>query len=277
MSKLLTTLLLISSLQAKESSDLLINYLNKGISHNPNVKNVAIKKIDEVPLKEVPGFSAVILQLQADIKSKDKSRHVSQKMVYFTNGTYMTENLINLKDGSSLKSAVSPKFKPEYYDKAHLLYGNANAAHKVVIFSDPLCPFCRKFVPSALTYMKQYPKTFALYYYHFPLPALHPASVALTKAAIVASHIQKRKGIELGMYKVTIDAREKDEQKILDAFNKALNTHVTVKDIHTKEVEAMFAHDQKVADDVMVQGTPTVFFDGVKDATKEKYKKVKVK
>ena len=124
--------------------------------------------------------------------------------------------------------------------------------------------------------MKQYPETFAIYYYHFPLASIHPASVALTKAAIVAEH-QGRKDVVLSMYKVNISAGERDEKKILDAFNKALNTNVTVKDIHSKDVKNTVAFDEDVIASMMVGGTPTIFFDGKKDASKKKFREVKVK
>jgi hypothetical protein len=38
-----------------------------------------------------------------------------------------------------------------------------------------------------------------------------------------------------------------------------------------------FEFDQNVVQASMVAGTPTVFFNGIKDATKAKYKEVKVK
>jgi protein-disulfide isomerase len=71
---------------------------------------------------------------------------------------------------------IAPEFKSEFYKKSNLISGDENSKHKVAIFSDPLCPFCKKFVPQAMEYMKKYPKEFALYYYHLPLATLHPAA-----------------------------------------------------------------------------------------------------
>ena len=77
------------------------------------------------------------------------------------------------------------------------------------------------------------------------------------------------------MYRVAIDSKITDETKILEAFNKTLNTNIKVADIHTKAVEEQFKHDQEVAMHLMVNGTPTIFFDGKKDSSKAKFKQVK--
>ena len=140
----------------------------------------------------------------------------------------------------------------------------------------PPCPFSRRYVPEALSYMAKYPKTFAVYYYHLPLAGLHPAAVTLTKAAIAA----EEKGVDnavMKLYNVDIDANEKNDQKILDAFNKTFGTKITVADIRSASVLKQFEFDQKVAASMMVNGTPTVFFNGEKDPKKMKYKDVKVK
>jgi len=68
---------------------------------------------------------------------------------------------------------------------------------------------------------------------------------------------------------VKINPREKDAQKILDAFNKAEGTQITLKDISAPEVLKQLNHDKMVANDLMVSGTPTVYLDGTVDNTKK--------
>ena len=104
---------------------------------------------------------------------------------------------------------------------------------------------------------------------------MHPAALQITKAAI-AAELKGEKNITLKMYNTKIGTREKDEQKIVDAFNKAAGTKITVKDIHSKEVQEHSKHDLDVALNMMVNGTPTMFFDGKKDASKKKFREVKV-
>ncbi|OQX56939.1 MAG: disulfide bond formation protein DsbA [Helicobacteraceae bacterium 4484_230] len=275
MLKLFTTILLSTSLFAASSSDI-ESFLKKRIGKNPNITELNIKVVDKQPLEQLKGWEAFTVSLSAKIKRGGNVQSVKQRMIYFASGSIITSELTDMKSGQELKDAIVPDFKPEFYSPMNLIYGNADAKHKVAIFSDPLCPFCRKFVPEAINYMKQYPETFAIYYYHFPLARIHPAAVTLTKAAIVAEH-QGRKDVVLNMYKVNISAGERDEKKILDAFNKTLNTNVTVKDIHSKDVENTVAFDEDVIASMMVGGTPTIFFDGKKDASKKKFREVKVK
>lgn len=276
MSKLSATILL-SSLSLFAATDAQItNFLTKQIGGNKNVSNLKVTVNSRAALKDIDGWESVIVNLTARVKQGKDERDIEQQMIYFVHGDFITKEFNNLNTGAALSSSVSPKFQAAFYTKENLIYGNANAKHKVAIFSDPLCPFCRKFVPEAIGYMKNYPNDFAVYYYHFPLPALHPAAVTMTKAAI-AAELKGAKEKVLAMYKVEIDARESDEQKILNAFNSKLGTSITVADIHTPAVEKQFDHDRSIAAKVMVQGTPTMFFDGEKDPSKTKYKEVKVK
>jgi protein-disulfide isomerase len=195
-------------------------------------------------------------------------------MIWFSNGEVITKELSDMQSGQSYTDMVKPKFKDSYYKKENLIYGNANAKHKIAIFSDPLCPFCKSYVPGAIKEMRKYPQKFAIYYYHFPLDRLHPASVHLVKMA-AAAELQGVKDVVLKLYTVEVHANEKNVRKILAAFNKAEGTHITLKDIQSPAVLKQVNFDLDVASDVMIAGTPTVYLDGINDKTKQKYKKVK--
>ena len=270
---LVITLLISSLLQADVANELVEDFLKKSFSGNKGIKSLEIKIVSKTDVEGMKGWQALIADVSAVLK-KD-GRDVKQKMVLFSNGKVITQDLADLKTGESLKSLVSPKFDNKYYKKANLIYGNANAKHKVAIFSDPLCPFCRNFVPEAIEYMKKQPNKFAIYYFHFPLPSLHPAAVELVKAAYVAE-AQGKKDVVLNLYKVKLDdPRERNASKILRAFNKTFGTNISTSDINKAYVAKHYANDMNVADALMVQGTPTVFFDGVVDKSKKKYLKVK--
>jgi protein-disulfide isomerase len=195
-------------------------------------------------------------------------------MIWFSDGRIITKELTDMQSGESLTDLVKPPFKDEYYTKENLIYGDADAKHKVAIFSDPLCPFCKGFVPGALDYMKKDPKKFAIYYYHFPLERLHPASVHLVKAA-AAAELQGNKNVIEKLYRVQINPQERDVKKILKAFNKAVGTKLTPKDLNTPAVIKQVNRDLDIANAVMVGGTPTIYLDGKVDNTKKKYLKVK--
>jgi protein-disulfide isomerase len=273
MLKLLAITLLTSSLAyASNSAKDVKNFLTKTFKNNPAIENIEIKVTNEVPLKEHKNWTAYYVELSAVVK-KGK-RKVSQKMVWFTDGDVIAKDLFDINKAIDLKESVALKFKDEYYSKANLIYGDENARHKVVIFSDPLCPFCQRFVPSALEYMKKDPQKFAVYYFHFPLPNLHPASVELVKAA-TALEFKGGKDVALRIYKIKVNPREKSQEKILKAFNKAMGSNITLKEMNDTKVLKHLKHDLDVADDMMVNGTPTMFFDGKKDKSKNKYKTAK--
>ncbi|MCI4406218.1 MAG: thioredoxin domain-containing protein [Sulfuricurvum sp.] len=275
MQKLSTILALSASLMAATDAEV-ISFLKKGIGGNPNISNLQIEINGKKNLPSMSGWQAYFTNIDADVKQGAETRHITQNGIYFVNGNVIAPELINIKTGERYNDTVAPDFSSSFYTKSNLISGEANAANKVAIFSDPLCPFCRRYVPEALAYMAKYPKTFAVYYYHYPLAGLHPAAVTLTKAAIAA----EQNGLDnavLGLYKVDINASERDEQKILNAFNKTFGTKIDKDDIRRSSVIKQFEFDQKVASSMMVAGTPTVFFNGQKDPSKNKYKEIKVK
>lgn len=274
MLKLLATALLVSSTLLANSDKLVEDFLEESFSDNPALSSVEVKVVDRIVIKDMKGWDAVIIVVNATVKEKQKSRKVKQKMIWFTDGTVITKELTKMKTGESIRELINPELKPQQYKKENLIYGNANAKHKIVIFSDPLCPFCVRHVPKSINYMKKYPNKFAIYYYHFPLPSIHPASIELSQAAI-AAELSGYKNVLLNMYKVKVDPRERDVNKILAAFNKAMKTNLTPADISTPAVIERFKSDLSIADDLMVQGTPTFFFDGKIDKTKKKYLEVK--
>ena len=273
MSKLFTTTLLLNSLLLADSNNKVVeSFLEDSFKNNPNITSLKAKVVDKMPIEQLKGWEGLVVSIEATLKAQEQEKVVKQKMIWFTNGQAITKELIDLKTGIDYKDLISPSFLNEYYIKENLIYGDANAKHKVVIFSDPLCPFCRDFIPKAIQEMKKEPQKFALYYFHFPLPSIHPASVELSLAAIAAEQ-KGHKDVVLNLYKVEIDPKERDIAKILTAFNKALNADIKEADIKTAQVLNHYKSDLAIAEEVMVQGTPTLFFDGKVDKTKKKYQK----
>ncbi len=275
MLKLSSTLLLCANLMAATDAEV-IAFLKNGIGSNPNITNLQIEVNGKKNIASMNGWQAYFMNIEADVKQGGDTRHINQNGTYFVNGNVIAPELINLKTGERYNDTVAPDFSNAFYTKDNRISGDISAPQKVAIFSDPLCPFCRRYVPEAIAYMAKYPKTFAVYYYHFPLAGLHPAAVTLTKAAIAAEQNGVNNVIQ-GLYKVDINASEKNEQKILSAFNKTFGTKIDSDDIRRPAVIKQFEFDQKVASSMMVSGTPTVFLNGQKDASKTKYKEIKVK
>ena len=270
--KLLIPTLLISSAVYADIDSKVEDFLEDSFGKNPNVSDVDVKVVYDKPLEEVKGWRGVIVDVSAKIKLQTKEQKIKQKMIWFTDGNVISKDLIDLDTGESLRDSVSPQFQASFYKKENLIYGNPNATHKVAIFSDPLCPFCRRFVPKAIAKMKKYPNKFAIYYYHFPLQSLHPASVALTQAVEVARKQGKKDAI-LKLYDVNINPRERDVRKILKAFNDTMLTNIKPSDLNNEEIKKHLQDDFDIGNEVMVKGTPTMFFDGKLDRSREKYKK----
>ena len=274
MLKLLTAaLLLSSSLSALTVSKKIENYLDNEFGDNPRIKSLNVKVIEVKPLTQLKGWSTYIVSIKAVLKDKPKET-IKQKMIWFSNGVVITKELANLSNGENFAEMVKPDFQKAYYKKENLVSGNVNAKHRVAIFSDPLCPFCKDFAPAALDYMKKYPNKFAVYYYHYPIVRIHPASAIIIRAAVVAEH-KGIKNVASNMYNTKVNPREKDVEKILKAFNKVVGSNVTQKEIMTKEVAAQIAHDDEIAKNVFVSGTPTIYIDDKIDKTRKLYKTIK--
>ncbi|MCK9454347.1 MAG: thioredoxin domain-containing protein [Sulfurimonas sp.] len=273
MLKLLAIILVVSSLvKADDIKQKIETFIEDSFDNNPNVKSMNVKILSENKVDGHEKWSAYIVELDAILK-KD-GRHVVQKMMWFSDGEVITKELFDLKRAKEMSDFVSIPFKDEFYKRENLISGNANAKHKVAIFSDPLCPFCRSYVPEAINYMKKFPNKYAVYYYHFPLETLHPAAVELVQAAI-ALELKGRKNVVLDLYKVNIDPKERSNKKILAEFNRVMNSNIKSFELLSKEVTKHFRSDLDVASMMMVNGTPMVFFDGKLDKTKMKYKEAK--
>lgn len=269
-SKILSiSILLSSALYATSSDENVINFEQKRISQNPNVKikNIKISTKKELPLK---GWNGYILDVEATVQGKD----INAKDILFSDGKYISLELIDSETGKSLKDLVTPNLTDNYHDKSKLIAGNHNAKDKIVIFSDPLCPFCKDYVPDVIKYVNKNSNNISLYYYHFPLMALHPAAAPLSKLIEIA----KEKGIkdvEVKVYETDwekyFDVKSVDETKILEAFNKEFNTSIKLEEISSSAINAVLEKDISMGEEVMVSGTPTIFVNKVKDSTKLKY------
>jgi len=270
---LATTLLLSSFIYAQSTSEKVEDYIVDEFNDD-RFSRFDTDVVDVIKLKDLSGWSAYIVELEVILK-KQPSNVIKQRMMMFSNGTIVTKELANMDTGENIKDLIKPNFQPDYYTKENLIYGNPNARHKIAIFSDPLCPFCKKYVPAAINEMRKYPNKYAIYYYHLPLPTIHPASIALVKAATAAEQ-KGFKDVVLKIYNIDkkFNPREKDIKKILAAFNKAVGSDIKPQDLNAPSVIKHARHDGEVANKLMVGGTPTIYVDGKIDLTKKKYKVV---
>ena len=274
MLRLLTITALSSSfLFSVESSAVLdkkvVSFLEKAIAPNESYKFDKIVILKKDDLKDMKDWKVYFVRIDLFlIKQQDKK--ISVNDIVFTNGKILSKDFIDLSSGKSIKSTLSLDMDVSAYNKEHLIAGNIDAPNKIVVFSDPLCPFCMDFVPEVINDVEKNPETFALFYYHFPL-TIHPAAPTLVKAMMVAEE-KGEKSVIKKVYNEIFDAKTTDEKIILDAFNAALKTSVTVAEINQPSILKKLKADEEFANNLMVNGTPIVYLNGKKDESKRMYR-----
>ena len=274
MSSILKSLSLItvaSSLAIASGDSDVLNYIKKRLDRNPNIKINSAKIVDKLPIPGIKGWSAYVIGLDINLTRGKETRHVDFEDILFVNKNLITSELIDRKSGRSVRLLIQPKLPKDIYDKSNLIYGNENAAHKLILFSDPLCPFCRIYVPEVLKAIKNNPNQMALYYFHLPLISIHPASETLVRIMEIAHKEGKNEIIEK-MYEIKIDAKLKDEKKILNIVAQQTGFKPSLEQIHQPWIDKKLKRDKLIARKLLVSGTPTIFVDGKKDITRDKYK-----
>ncbi|MFC2057485.1 DsbA family protein [Campylobacterota bacterium] len=272
MSKLLmstVTATVALSANAQPDNKLLVKYVKKAVVKNPQVTVKGVTVIESKTDERLPGWT--ILLTTMDLEYQKKEIHAPEMM--FIKDGLVTGHLVNLKTGNDYRDEIKPTVPQSYYDDAHLLFGNKDAAHKILIFSDPQCPFCQEIVPEIFKAARENPTKIAVYYYHLPLLRIHPVSDILTRVMHVAQHEGKLDVVEK-IYSLKINPRETDMTKILAAVKSHADYSVTAAQVDAKEVKAAMRADEIAAGKMMVSGTPTIYVDGEWDKMRNGYKKL---
>jgi predicted DsbA family dithiol-disulfide isomerase len=276
MSKLLTSTLAVTAiLNAGVSEADLTKFFKKFIVKNPAVEVVGTKIIEEIELPDTKGWKIYLtkmnIEISNEVKGKEVKKEISVPQTVFSNGDLITPVLMNQKTGKNYINEYRPSMPKSFYDKEHLLFGNKNAKHKIVVFSDPQCPFCMEIVPEIIDAVRKYPKTFALYYYHMPLLRIHPVSEILTRVMVVAQQKGENDKV-LKLYSLKIAPNEVDVDKVLKAVKDHSGLVVTKKEIDAQDIKDVISGDEASAVEMMVTGTPTIYIDGKWDKMRNKYK-----
>ena len=269
--KIATTTVLLSSLSfgLSKTDKAMLKFEKNRIVKN---KDVTLKKLElsnTIKIDDVNGWNAYLFNIKVDI-GKDKIIETTDMLL--SNGTVIAKELYNIKTKRAITEDIHPKVKESYYNQEHLILGNHKAKYKLLLFSDPHCPFCKDFIPEIIEFAKKR-KNIALYYYHFPLP-FHPMAETIVKASIVAKH-KGIKNVILKTYKAKLTHKKISIQKALNEFNKALHTNISIKDIERKYVLKELEQDEAVRKEMLIQGTPTLFINGKKDITRSEYLNLK--
>ena len=272
MSKLLTsTLIATIALNANNVPDnkLLVKYVKRNIVKNPQVKVNGVTLIESKTDRRIPGWTVLLTTM--DLTYQKKEIHAPEIM--FVKDGLITGRLVDLKTGRDYRNEIKPTVPEKMYDDAHLLYGNKDAKHKILVFSDPMCPFCQEVVPEIMKAAKDNPDKIALYYYHLPLMRIHPVSGVLTRI-MHAAQAEGKKDVVEKMYSLKINPRETNIKKILPAVKKHTGYEITEEKVNAKALKDALKADEDAAGRMMVNGTPTVYIDGKWDKMRDGYKKL---
>ena len=257
------------SANAQADTKELLKYVKKVVVKNPEVVVKGVSVLESKTDARLPGWT--ILLTTMDVEYQGKEIHAPEMM--FVKDGLITGHLVDLKTGNNYRDIIKPTVSQSYYDDAHLLFGNKDAAHKILIFSDPQCPFCQELVPAIFKASRENPAQIAVYYYHLPLLRIHPVSDVLTRVMHVAQHEGKTEVVEK-IYSLKIDPRETDVTKILAAVKSHAGYTVTAAQIDAQTVKDAILADEEAAGKLMVSGTPSIYIDGEWDRLRDGYKKL---
>ena len=264
----LSTALIATTLVASAEFNL-ENYVKRDLIKNPEI-NVNGVELLEKRDTNASNWVAYMFVMDLNVKGKDGKY---PEMVFVNEKDGLTSmNLYDYKNHKQIGKNFRPNVTKDYYNDAHLIAGKKDAPHKLVIFSDPKCPYCQRYVPNIYKTVKENPDTFALYYYHMPLARIHPVSPILTRVMEV---LQKQGKFDeaMKMYELNIPINEKDPKKVLEAVKKQYNIEIKQEQIDAPEIKKAIKDDMDKATRVMLKGTPTVYLDGKYDPDITSYKK----
>jgi protein-disulfide isomerase len=137
--------------------------------------------------------------------------------------------------------------------------GPESARVVVVEFADFECPFCQKIAPELDALWEKRRDKVRFVYKFMPL-AMHPHGEPAARAAIAA----QKQGKFWEMHRLLFANGQHLEPDDLDGYAKAIGLDVDRfrTDMQSPETKARLDADRKLADDLHVKGTPTLYIDG---------------
>jgi protein-disulfide isomerase len=269
-SKILSIMALLTlQLQAVDNNGV-HKYIKQYIETKMHSSVEKVETLSSYAIEGTNGWEVYFLSLDVNVKMGNVTRKKSVPQVIFTKGNKIAFSLKD-KFNQDYKKVLKPKVPDEAYDDAHLLVGNKDASHKILVISDPFCPYCQEIIPKLIDDVKANPDVFALYYYHLPLLRIHPASEVTTRAM----HLFHERG-EIDnvkkLYHLVVDPKERNVEVILSAIKKKTGVRLKRSNVNSHKVKKALKFDIAMKKRLMVTGTPTIFIDGVWDHTRKKYK-----
>ncbi len=278
--RILIFLLITSFMQLNAMSDSSIKgYMKRYVEKKMNAEVIHVDIISSYPINDAKGWSVYFLSMRVKVKLGETTQEAIVPQTVFVKGDRITLKLMKKKDGKVINYAkiLKPKVPQDAYDDAHFLLGSKDAPHKIIFFSDPFCPFCKRKVIDVVDIVEKNPKIYGLYYYHLPLTNVHPGAEIVSRAMLV---FQKKGDINnmLKLYRIFVEPTETDVNKIFHAIKLKTGIQLTKAQIEAPEITEALRVDMAMRRRLQVTGTPTIFIDGKWDRTRKefaKYAKVK--
>lgn len=246
-------------------------YVKKYIENKTHSPVQKVETISTYEIGGTNGWQVYFLSLKVNLKMGNVSRLKRVTQVAFAKGNKIAFSLKD-KKGQEYSKILKPKVPHSAYDDAHLLAGDKNAAHKMLLISDPFCPFCQEIVPPLITAVQKNPTVFALYSYQLPLVRIHPASATVTKVMSILHEEGKVEDYKK-MYHLLVSEKERNVNVILKAIQQKIGRKFTKKEISNPKIKQMLDFDLAMKRRLMVTGTPTIFIDDIWDPSRMAYKR----
>jgi protein-disulfide isomerase len=138
--------------------------------------------------------------------------------------------------------------------------GPADAPVTIVEFSDYQCPFCARMEPLIMQVLAEYDGKARFVYKHLPLVSIHPQALPAARAAAAAQQQGKFWEMHELLFK-NPRALQPDDLKSY-ARQIGLDVQRFEADMQAPESETLVREDMRVAQQLGVRGTPTLFVNG---------------
>lgn len=249
------------------NKEALVKFIKQNVVKNRDVKVLGVDIIEEKTIPELKGWNVVMLTMNLEYQGQN----IKAPETFFIKDGIIAPVLIDLATNKNFKEEIKPTVPDLAYNKEHLVAGSENAKHKILVFSDPMCPFCQEVVPDLLKSANLNPSDIAVYYYHLPLVQIHPVSPALTQIMHIAQ-TQGKSDIIPKIYALNINPAEIRPAVIAKAVKDQIGFVVTPAQMNAPAVLTALKADEDMAAKLMVSGTPTIFIDGKLDKMRDGYK-----
>lgn len=275
-SSLILSILASANSKIESNDNQIINFIKKSTNNNVQFDYIKVKA-------KYNKLQNNWLAYLVEIKVKNDTKIYEE--IFFSDGYYVSQALINLESLENVRNTVTENFTKKldesFYTKENLIFGDFDSKNKLVIFSDPLCPYCIDFF-NKLNQDLNNLRDVAIFYYMFPLKEIHPNSEILLKASLLFK-IQNKKSVDLELYKTLskpnlYEKAMRSKTSALEVFNEEFKTNYTIKEIEeNKSLENILNKDIQRAITENITGTPNIYLNGVIDLERKKIFELKEK